>query len=86
MSFNKSVKLKFHALLAKTSKNSQICCKRLFYPLTVVQGHLKIVPSYSAIQIRKIQEIPEFYQKKLSKYERFCEGLASEARPWRRIG
>ena len=27
MSFNKSVKLKFHALLAKTNKNLQICCK-----------------------------------------------------------
>ena len=30
MSFNKGVKLKFHAPLAKTSKNSQILLKRLF--------------------------------------------------------
>ena len=37
--------------------------KRLFYPLTIVQGHQKIVPSYSAIQIRKSQEIPEYYLK-----------------------
>ena len=54
-------KLKFHALLAKTSKNSQFAKKRLFYPLSIVRGHLKIVPCYSAFQIRKSQEIPEFY-------------------------
>ena len=36
----------------------------LFYPLTLVREHLKIVPSYSAIQIRKNQEILEHYLKK----------------------
>ena len=78
MSLNKSVKLKFHALLAKTAKIYKFVKKRLFYLLTLVRGHLKIVPSYSAIQIRKSQEIPEFYLNRSSNYKRFCKGRASE--------
>ena len=61
MSLNKGVKLKFHALLAKTRKIHKFAKKHLFYPLAFVRRHLKIVPSYLALQIRKSQEIPEFY-------------------------
>ena len=64
MSLSKGVKLKFHALLAKTIKNHKFAKKCLLYPLILVRGHLKIIPSYSAFQIRKSQEIPEFYQQR----------------------
>ena len=65
ISLNKSVKLKFHAVLAKKAKTHKFAKKRPFSTLTLVWGHLKIVPSYSAIQIRKSQEIPEYYLKKM---------------------
>ena len=89
MLLNKGVKLKFHALLRKQGKIYKFAKKRVFYPLTLVQGHLKIVLSYSAIQIRKSQEILEYY---LTICNYFIFSLlhsplqASEARPLRRTG
>ena len=61
MSLNKGVKLKFHALLAKTSKNSQNQQKTSILPVNPCSGAPKIAPSYSAFQIRKSQVIPKFY-------------------------
>ena len=66
MSLNKDVKLKFHALLAKTSKNSQIykfTKKRLFYLLTLVRGHLKIVPLIHHFKLGKVKKFQNFIYK-----------------------
>ena len=50
--------------LQKQVKIHKVVKKRLFYPLILVWEHLKMVPFYSAIQIRKSQEIPKFYLKR----------------------
>ena len=88
MSLNKGVKLKFHALLAKTSKNLQIFKNTSILPVNPCSGTPKnsTKNTYSAFQIRKSQEIPEFYLQRSSNYKRFRKGRASEARPLRRIG
>ena len=71
--------------LQKQAKIYKFAKKCLFFPLTLVRGHLKIVPSYLAIQIKKSQKIPKYYLKKRSNYKRFCKGRASKARPLQKI-
>ena len=59
-SLNKSVKLKFPLCLRKQAKIHKFAKKRLFYLSTVFWEHLKIVPSYLAIQLGKVKKFKNF--------------------------